>query len=627
MNDLQYYALQYADYGLSVIPLKKDKSPYTPNGLKNASKDPDQINAWWSKWPTANIGIVTGSVSGGIFVVDQDEKDGAHGIEEFGKWIDDNFLAFGDTWTVRTGSGGKHTYFRSKQQIGNRVGWLPGVDIRAENAYVVAPPSINADGKPYEWLVSPSDVFQPISEDEDSDVYFLAESIQTKPASTTFSAPETVITGHRNDTLYKMACSLQAKGLSDDAIMAAVSAENQAKCQPPLEDDEIRKLVQSALTKQKGQASPEESPEENTTTTKFDFPLTGLRSVKELMAQEDDPLVVYVGDEKTPLLSEGTTVLAAPPKLGKSWFCLNLCQALHDGTPFLGFPTKKTHMVYYDLEQSERLERKRISQMAKELGIDYPEGFYIKNELQRIAHGFVEQLELDMKNDPEIGVFIIDVFTNVEQARKTTETEYQWVYKNFNIINSLAKRHHVSVILVMHTRKVRDPEHPFDNILGSSANQGASNHMIVLDKEKFNSPTIHLYAQGRETEGVIELDYENDKGVLKLTEVQPEEPEGLNEFMESEIRKAIVEFMQTNVKWKGRCSGLIEDMVKSGIGIDADPKELGGFLSHNMGRFLKHDGLTIDITKNGTGGRTYTISQSTVDTVDEEWLTVDETML
>ena len=85
--------------------------------------------------------------------------------------------------------------------------------------------------------------------------------------------------------------------------------------------------------------------------------------------------------------------------------------------------------------------------------------------------------------------------------------------------------------------------------------------------------------------------------------------------------------MQTNVKWKGRCSTLIEDMVKSGIGIDADPKELGGFLSHNMGRFLKHDGLTIDITKNGTGGRTYTISQSTVDTVDEEWLTVDETML
>ena len=54
-----------------------------------------------------------------------------------------------------------------------------------------------------------------------------------------------------------------------------------------------------------------------------------------------------------------------------------------------------------------------------------------------------------------------------------------------------------------------------------------------------------------------------------------------------------------------------------------DPKKF--FLWANVAGY--DDGLTIDITKNGTGGRTYTISQSTVDTVDEEWLTVDETML
>ena len=631
MSDLLYFAEQYADYGLAVFPVKRDKSPYVKNGFYQATTDHKILKEWWTKWPDAGIAMPTGQANHGIFVVDQDEKNGEHGIEAFEQWVDENELYFDETWVAKTPSGGRHTYFKTNEKVNNPVGWLKGVDVRGDGGYVLLPPSVVTSGS-YEWIRGPRDQEWPNSNKENACIVDLVEAVNnSKKASTTFSAPETVITGHRNDTLYKMACSLQAKGLSDEAIMAAVSAENQAKCQPPLEDDEIRKLVQSALTKQKGTPEPEEKTETETkakASTKFDFPIrTTLRSVKELMEQEDDPLVVYVGDEKTPLLSEGTTVLAAPPKLGKSWFCLNLCQNLHDGTPFLGFQTKKVHVLYYDLEQSKRLERKRVRQMAKEMGINYPEGFYIEEKLQRVEHGLTEQIKQDIETDPEIGVVIIDVFANVEQPRRTTENEYQWTYRNFNTINELAKQHHISVILVMHTRKVQDKEHPFDNILGSSANQGAANHMIVLAKEKYNLPTIHLYAQGRETEGVIELDYENDKGVLKLTEAQPEEPEGLNEFMESEIRKAIVEFMQTNVKWKGRCSTLIEDMVKSGIGIDADPKELGGFLSHNMGRFLKHDGLTIDITKNGTGGRTYTISQSTVDTVDEEWLTVDETML
>ena len=90
MNDLEYHAHQYADRGLAIIPLKKDKTPLTSHGLKDASKDNATISAWWKQWPEANIGIVTGQVSGGICVIDQDEKNGEHGIETFEKWIDDN---------------------------------------------------------------------------------------------------------------------------------------------------------------------------------------------------------------------------------------------------------------------------------------------------------------------------------------------------------------------------------------------------------------------------------------------------------------------------------------------------------------------------------------------------------
>lgn len=350
------------------------------------------------------------------------------------------------------------------------------------------------------------------------------------------------------------------------------------------------------------------------------------------MSSEDKPLKVYVGDEKTPLLSEGTVVLAAPPKLGKSWFCLNLAIALTTGADFLGFKTTKCHVQYYDLEQSRRLKRKRIQMAIDQLGIQVPEGLYVSDRLQGIGRGLEVQIEYDMQNDPEIGVFIIDVFTYVETGRKNTETEYQWTYKNFNVINELARKYSISIILVLHTRKSKDPDHPFDDILGSTANQGASSHMIVLAKSKFNSASVHLYAQGRETEGVIELDYTNDGGRLRLLESSNDEPDDMSEFMESEIRNAIVEYMKVTSSWKGRCTGLIEELAKAGYGIDADPRQVGAFLSKNVGRFMKHDNLVVSIIKNGTGPRIYEIknavyANSTIDTIDEGWITIDETML
>lgn len=633
MSEFEYYAKQYAAAGLAVIPLKQDKTPYTAHGLKDATTSEDTIEEWWQKWPKANIGIATGQVSGGVCVIDQDEKNGEHGIEVFEKWVDDNFLYIDDTWTSRTASGGKHTFFKSTVPVMNRIGWLDGVDVRGDGGYIVAPPSMLADGSEYTWISSPFDLEFPVSNEEDPNIDFIISEInRQKFSGTPLQVPETIIQGGRNDMLYKLACSLQRKGVSDSAIFATIRAENAAKCDPPLSDTEIDKLVRSALTKPKGDPEPQtaKADPEVVKNSKMDFPPRELFSAKTLMDTPDKELTVYVGDDKVPLLSEGTVVLAAPPKLGKSWFCLNLAIALTTGSDFLGYKTKRCHVQYYDLEQSRRLKRKRLKMLVDRLGIDVPEGLYMADELQGIGRGFIEQIEYDMQNDPQIGVFIIDVFTYIETARKNTETEYQWTYKNFNVINDLARKYSIAIILVLHTRKGQDPDHPFDNILGSTANQGASSHMIVLAKSKFNSASVHLYAQGRETEGVIELDYINDGGALKLSDTQPDEPDEMAEFMESEIRNKIVDFMSTNSKLKGRCSFLIEELAKANLGVDASPKELGSFLSKNVGRFMKHDGILVNIIKNGTGPRVYEIlknseyAKTTIDTIDEWRSTIDE---
>lgn len=53
--------------------------------------------------------------------------------------------------------------------------------------------------------------------------------------------------GGRNGTLFKLACSLQEKGIDDDAIRVAIHATNEKQCNPPLGHGEVDALLLSAL--------------------------------------------------------------------------------------------------------------------------------------------------------------------------------------------------------------------------------------------------------------------------------------------------------------------------------------------------------------------------------------------
>ena len=161
-------ALRYARAGLAVFPLhaalqgrctcgrpdcgSPGKHPRTSRGLNDATKDEEQVARWWATWPDANVGIATGAVSG-VVVLDVDPKnggdDGLVGLrEEYG-----NLPA---TRTVVTGGGGAHFYFRHPgEEIRNSAGRLgPGLDVRGDGGYVVAPPSVHVSGSSYEWADS-----------------------------------------------------------------------------------------------------------------------------------------------------------------------------------------------------------------------------------------------------------------------------------------------------------------------------------------------------------------------------------------------------------------------------------------------------------------------------------------
>ena len=160
-------AQQYAANGWSVFPChgidarlrcccgrmdcaSPGKHPTLRHGLQEATHDPRQIESWWRRWPHANVAIRTGADSG-LVVIDIDPPRGLESLIE----LERRYGRMDRTAMARTGSGGAHLYFRhpGNMHLGNRASSVlgPGIDVRGDGGYVIAPPSRHVSGRTYHW--------------------------------------------------------------------------------------------------------------------------------------------------------------------------------------------------------------------------------------------------------------------------------------------------------------------------------------------------------------------------------------------------------------------------------------------------------------------------------------------
>jgi len=153
-NQLFKYALAYAQLGWAIFPCRPgEKTPLTPHGVKDATRDESQIQAWWDRWPNANLAVACGEPSG-VYVVDVDVSEKANG------WSSLNGYEIPKTVRQDTPSGGAHFFFRTDNPPANKNSFLPGIDIRGTGYYVVLTPSLHPNGQRYTWSndLSPWDI-------------------------------------------------------------------------------------------------------------------------------------------------------------------------------------------------------------------------------------------------------------------------------------------------------------------------------------------------------------------------------------------------------------------------------------------------------------------------------------
>jgi putative DNA primase/helicase len=190
-------------------PGKHPLGKLVPNGKNDATTDPTTIKGWWTLYPKANIGVVTGLESG-LVVLDEDPRNG--GTEGLKKLQGLGNFPIGPV--VFTGGRGHHIYFEhpgNGLRIKSRaLPSFPGIDIKGDGGYVVAPPSNHILGETYSWKVFPE--AHPPELMPDWLLALLLEDPQTRRTSSEgANHGEKIPQGARNATLASIAGTMRRR--------------------------------------------------------------------------------------------------------------------------------------------------------------------------------------------------------------------------------------------------------------------------------------------------------------------------------------------------------------------------------------------------------------------------------
>ena len=267
---LKHAALKYAGLGWAVLPLHSPrengscscgardctsagKHPLVARGLKDASTDPEMIRGWFERWSDTNIGIRTGAESGSVVL----DIDPDHGGDDSLAELERMHGPLPRTVQQATGGGGRHYVFlHPGSPVRNRAGFRPGLDVRGDGGYIVAPPSGHISGERYAWApgCSPDEIELAALP---AWLLKLITSHTVSHSTSEGNGDKAWHEGERNTRLVSHAGKLRRDGLSSEKILEVIGRLNQANCSPPLSVEEVRRIAKG-ITRYPPTSTPEE---------------------------------------------------------------------------------------------------------------------------------------------------------------------------------------------------------------------------------------------------------------------------------------------------------------------------------------------------------------------------------
>lgn len=390
-NAMLQAALSYAAQGFKVFPLKPGgKIPITTHGVKDATQLQATVKGYWRKYPNANIGLSCD----GKLVLDFDGKAGAESKTQL-------IAKYGElprTWVIKTGGGtqsepkeqGEHYVYRVPTDLNIRPGagkyGYPGLDIRANDSYIVAAPSITR--LPYETTDN-----SPVA---DAPEWLIELARGKHDGSKPVSRPVTELKkGQRHADLIAFIGKWRAKGFTESEIEIQALALN-ANSESPLPESEVLNMCAQY---RKPEVSRPDRPKP------FDWHDYAITHT-DLLSKTLQPISFLVEDI---LIDTGTGVLAGRKKLGKSFLATQLSQSVASGASFMGRRVKQGGVVHLALEDGERRTQSRLRmQQARN---DLPITYFYKWPAWNTPAGFTQLRAMLTELKPAL--VVVDTFAKI----------------------------------------------------------------------------------------------------------------------------------------------------------------------------------------------------------------------
>ena len=286
-----------------------------------------------------------------------------------------------------------------------------------------------------------------------------------------------------HDSTVRLAASYLAGGMTEAAAdplarrpTLASQAPHDARWKARLDD--IGRAVRTARQKYSNYR-------ENTA------PRPGPAEIEKIMNTHFEPIAWVVPG----IVVEGLTLLAAKPKVGKSWLTMHAAHAVSTG----GFTLGDIHCIEGDvlLCALEDSPRRIKSRMLKMFGHDVKVSQRLKVlcEMPRLVEGGLDVIKDWIAQADRPRLVIIDTLAMVRISAKRTDTAFQADYDAVKDLRTLAAEHHVAIILVHHLRKA-DSDDPFDTVNATLGLTAAVDGILIIKRDANKNHT--MYGRGRD---------------------------------------------------------------------------------------------------------------------------------
>ena len=360
-------------------------------------------------------------------------------------------------------------------------------------------------------------------------------------------------------------------------------------------------------------------------------PLKEFKPIRAVTAAElnemDIPPIEWLIEKILPV---GLSMIGAPSKYFKSYMALAICIAICNGCKFLNFDCTKHACLYLDLESTKRRPKNRLKQILK--GNPYPDNLYVitgTDDIGRIGEGFETQIEYQLKEHPEIKLIIVDVFQMIRQPSKRNQSGYDRDYDDFKVLKRIADIHNIGLMLIHHTRKMRDPSDVFNELSGSVGVMGALDCAWVITKDNRYADEGTLHITGRDME-TAKLKIRFNKKSFQWEYIGTEEEIESQRLMEEYEQSPTVGTIRKLVKqggghWEGSASDIVDASKYLGCQIYDDVRKVGSLINKYEGLLVFADGIACVMKRTGKKGRVYHFDDTNISNVTNDTNIINDT--